>query len=144
MIRSNCNRNRLHEFCNCPKSACKTKKDVLKLYDKLQKVDAVAFVKLYEQDNVNVVVSWVPIPMPNERIKSAFQTAFGPVIMILRRKCRDGLVSGVRILIMQKDVLKKNPIPSYFKIDGNEIYVTYEGQKFTCKCCGEIGHKQVQ
>ena len=44
---------------------------------------------------------------------------------------------------MRKDVLEKNPIPSYFKIDGNELYVTYEGQKFTCKYCGEIGHKQV-
>ena len=122
---------------------CKTRKDVLELHDILQKVDAVAFVKLYEQDNVNVVVGWVPIPMPNERIKSAFQNAFGPVIKVLQRKCRDGLVSGVRILIMQKDVLEKNPIPSYFKIDGNELYVTYEGQKFTCKYCGEIGHKQV-
>ena len=67
---------------------CKTRKDVLMLYDKLQKVDAVAFVKLYEH-------------------------------------------------------YTKNPIPSYFKIDGNEIYVTYEGQKYTCKCCGEIGHKHV-
>ena len=27
MIRSNCNRNRLHEFCNCPKSGQKTKRD---------------------------------------------------------------------------------------------------------------------
>ena len=71
---------------------CKTRKDVLELYDKLQKVDAVAFLKLYEQNNVNVVVGWVPIPMPNERIKSAFQNAFVPVIKDLQRKCRDGVV----------------------------------------------------
>ena len=89
---------------------CKTRKDVLELYDKLQKMDAVAFVKLYEQDNVNVVIGWVPIPMPNERIKSAFQNAFGPVIKFLQKKCRDGLVSGVRIIIMQKGVSEKNPI----------------------------------
>ena len=37
----------------------------------------------------------------------------------------------------------KNPIPSYFKIDGNELYVSHEGQKFTCKYCSEIGHKQI-
>ena len=122
---------------------CKTRKDVWELREKLQKMDAVAFVKLYEQDNVNVVVGWVPIPMPNERIKSVFQNAFGPVIKVLQRKCRNGLVSGVRILIMQKDVLEKNSLTSYFKIDGNELDVTYKGQKFTCKYCGEIGHKQV-
>ena len=52
---------------------CKTRKDVIELYDNLQKVYAVAFMKLYEQDIVNVVVRWVPIPMPNERIKSAYQ-----------------------------------------------------------------------
>ena len=67
---------------------CKTRKGVLKLYDKLQKLDAVAFVKLCEQDNVNVVVGWVPIPMPNERIKSDFQNAFGPVIKVLQRVSR--------------------------------------------------------
>ena len=93
---------------------CKKRKDVLELYDKPQKVDAVAFVKLCEQDNVNVVVGWVPIPMPNEHVKSAFQTAFGPVIKVLRRKCRDGLVSGVRILIMQKDVLEKKSYTQLF------------------------------
>ena len=87
---------------------CRTKKETLEQYDKLQKMDAVAFVKLYEQDNVNVIVGWVPIPMPNERIKSAFQNAFGPVIKVSQRKCRDGLVSGVRILIMKKGVLKKS------------------------------------
>ena len=53
--------------------SCKTRKDVIELYDNLQKVYAVAFMKLYEQDMVNVVVGWVPIPMPNERIKSAYQ-----------------------------------------------------------------------
>ena len=31
-----------------------------------------------------------------------------------------------------KRCFRKNPQPSYFKIDGNELYVTYEGKKFTC------------
>jgi len=34
-------------------------------------------------------------------------------------------------------------IPSYVYVDGHELYVTYSGQNFTCKYCGEVGHKQI-
>ena len=59
------------------------------------------------------------------------------------RRCKHGLISGVRILIMEKRVLENNPIPSYVHIDGNQLYVTYDGQNFTCKHSGNVGHKQI-
>ena len=46
---------------------------------------------------------------------------------------KDGLIFGVRILIMEKRVLESNSIPSYVHIDGNQLYITYDGQNFTCK-----------
>ena len=44
---------------------------------------------------------------------------------------------------MEKRVLESNPIPSYVHIDGNQLYVTYHGQNFTCTYCGNVGHKQI-
>ena len=122
---------------------CKSRDDVLELYKKIQAVSDIIKVKLYETDNIHVVVGWVPIPISNERIKKAFENIFGPVLKIMQRKCKDGLISGVRILIMEKRVLESNPIPSYVHIDGNQLYVTYDGQNFTCKYCGNVGHKQI-
>ena len=104
---------------------CKSRDDVLELYKMIQAVSDIIKVKLYETDNIHVVVGWVPIPMSNERIKKAFENIFGPVLKIMQRKCKDGLISGVRILIMEKRVLESNPIPSYVHIDGNQLYVTY-------------------
>ena len=122
---------------------CKRRDDVLELYRKIQAVSDIIKVKLYETDNIHVVVKWVPIPMSNERIKTAFENIFGPVLKIMQRKCKDGLISGVRILIMEKRVLESNPIPSYVHIDDNQLYVTNDGQNFTCKYCGNVGHKQI-
>ena len=110
---------------------------------KIQAVSDIIKVKLYETDNIYVVVGWVSIPLSNERNKNAFKNIFGPVLKIMQRKCKDGLISGVRILIMEKRVLESNPIPSYVHIDGNQLYVTYDGQNFTCKYCGNVGHKQI-
>ena len=90
-----------------------------------------------------MVVGWVSIPKANERIKTAFQTIFGPLLKIRQRKCKAEIISGVRILIMGKHILESNPIPSYVHIDGNQLYVTYDGQNFTCKYCGNVGHKQI-
>ena len=45
--------------------ACKSSDDVLKLYKKIQAVSDISKVKLYETDNIHVVVGWVPIPMSN-------------------------------------------------------------------------------
>ena len=44
---------------------------------------------------------------------------------------------------MEKRVLESNPIPSYVHINGNQLYVIYEGQNFICKYRGNVGHKQI-
>ena len=119
---------------------CQSRKDVLELHKTMKNVSDITFLKFYEQDSVHVVIGWVPIPMSNERIKLAIETDFGPVIKVLQRKCKDGLTSGVRILIMEKKVLETYPMPSYLRIDGHELYVTYEGQNITCKYCGQAVH----
>ena len=49
----------------------------------------------------------------------------------------------MRILIKEKRILESNPIPSYVHIDGNQLYVTYDGQNLTCKYCRNVGHKQI-
>ena len=49
-----------------------------------------------------MVLEWVPIPISNERIKTAFENLFGPVLKIMQKKCKDVLTSEVRILIMEK------------------------------------------
>ena len=92
---------------------CKSCDDVLELYKKIQAVSDIIKVKLYETDNIHVVVGWIPIPMSNERIKTAFENIFSSVLKIMPRKCKDGLISSVRILIIKKRVLESNPIPSY-------------------------------
>ena len=55
---------------------CKSRDDVLELHKKIQAVSDITKVKLYDTDNIYVVVGWVPIPMSNERIKTAFKTYF--------------------------------------------------------------------
>ena len=109
----------------------------------IQAVSDLTKVKLYEFDNIYVVVGWVLIPMSNERIKTAFENIFGPVLKIMEINYKDGLISGVRILIMEMRVLESNPFLSYVLIDGNQLYVTYDGQNFIFKYCGNVGHKQI-
>ena len=104
---------------------CRTRQDVLELYEKLREVDNVYYVRLYESDHVNVLLGWVPIPLPNEQIKQSIEAAFGKVIQVIKKRHKDGLQSGIRILSMNKDELDVNPIPSYIFIDGFILYVTY-------------------
>ena len=55
---------------------------------------------------------------------------------------KDGLLTGIRILKMNSQVLKDNPIPSYLHIAGHRCYVSYENQTITCKYCDQPGHVQ--
>ena len=61
----------------------------------------------------------------------------------MQRKCEDGLISGVRILIMEKRVLKNYSISSHVVNDGKRLYVTYDGQNFICNYCGNVDHKLI-
>ena len=81
--------------------------------------------------------------MSNDTIRQSIESVFGKVAKITEKKHKDGLLSSIRILSMRKVELDSNPLPNYIKIDGFELYVTYQGQEITCKFCGDTGHFQV-
>ena len=84
---------------------------------KIQAVSDIINVKFYETDNIYVVAGWVTILMSNERIKIAFENIISRALKIIQRKRKNRLISGVRILIMEKRVLESNPIPSYLHFE---------------------------
>ena len=91
-----------------------------------------------------LLCSSLPKPMSNDITRQSIASVFGKVVKITeKKKHKDGLLSGIRILSMKKDKLDSNPLPSYIKIDGFELYVTYQGQEITCKYCGDTWHLQV-
>ena len=53
---------------------CRTRENFLELYLKLKRIDYVYNLRLYETENVQVLIRWVPTPMPNGRIKNHIQT----------------------------------------------------------------------
>ena len=61
-------------------STCKTKQETSQLYEKLRQIDFVYNIRLYESDNINVLLGWVPIPLSNETIKKTIEEIFGKVI----------------------------------------------------------------
>ena len=92
--------------------------------------------------NTNVLLRWVPIPMPYWAIKKELEANFGIVLKITDKKHSDGLRSRIRIVTMKKSCLLSNPIPSYIQVSGCEIYVTYQRQVTTCKYCDHAGYGQ--
>jgi len=94
-------------------ATCTNRENVVKFYRKFQDVSDVTFAGLYEQETVHVIVCWVPIPMPNNRIKQKFVNDFGKEVKVFNKKCSDGLVSGVRVVIMERKQIEVHPIPSY-------------------------------
>ena len=112
---------------------CKTMENVLELYSKLKDIEFIYNLALYEAVNINILLGWVPIPMPNEATKQELEANFGAILKITDKKYSDGLRSGMRIVTMKKSDLQSNPIPSYIHVGSCEIYVTYQGQVITCK-----------
>ncbi|XP_078494777.1 uncharacterized protein LOC144749691 [Ciona intestinalis] len=126
---------------NLLEATCKTRTDVLELQEKLLKVECVYAVHLFVTDKTTVAIGWTPIPLENDRLTRYLEENYGKVHAIKRRKDKRGMDTGLRIVVMAKDVLKENPIPSYISVDGYQLYVKYNGQKETCKYCNETGHK---
>ena len=48
---------------------CKTRENVLELYSKLKDIEFIYNLTLYEAVNINLLLEWLPIPMPNEAKK---------------------------------------------------------------------------
>ena len=55
---------------------CKNRKYLLELYEQLKLNDSVYEVQLFESDNVNVILGWVPILLPNETIQQSIEEVF--------------------------------------------------------------------
>ena len=49
-----------------------TRENVLELFSKLKTIDHIYSLNLYETENTQILVGWVPMPMPNERIQNYF------------------------------------------------------------------------
>ena len=56
------------------------------------------------------------------------------VLKITDKRCKDGLESGTRINAMIKFKIELKP--SYVKIEGFKLHVTYCSQQITCIYCG--------
>ena len=78
--------------------------------------------------------------MSSEVIQKNIEMNYGKVLKIVDKNHKYGLKSGIRIITMKKCEIEMKQIPSYVKIEGCELYVTYSGQQITCKYCGNKGH----
>ena len=105
-------------------------------------MDTIYNLRLYETQNINIIINWVPIPTANETIQNFIEQNCGKVIKTADKKQRDGLRSQSRILVTSKNDIESKPISSYINVEGFELYVTYPGQLLTCKYCHEVGHVQ--
>ena len=52
---------------------CKTRQDTLQLYEKLRQIDFVYHIRLYESDNITVLLGCLPILLLNEKIKRTLE-----------------------------------------------------------------------
>ena len=65
--------------------------------------------------------------MTNNAIKNFMEQTYEKLLKIKKRH-KEGLKSGMRIVTMKKDKFDENPLPSYICIEGCELYVTYTEQ----------------
>ena len=70
---------------------CKTIQYVVELEEKLGNVKSIYNLRLYEWENINVILGWVPIPMTNEEIKTEVEKKVGKVIKVTAKKHKDVL-----------------------------------------------------
>ena len=91
---------------------CKMREYVLELEEKLKSVTSIYKLRLYESENINVILEWVPIPLTNEETKLEIEKKVGKVVRVLAKKHKDGLLSGIRIVTIPKTSLEQNPLPS--------------------------------
>ena len=101
---------------------CKTRQDILQLYEKLRQIDFVYNIRFHESDNIFVLLDLVPIPLSNDKIIKTIGERFGKLIKITYENLKNGLQYGIRILSINKNDLKSNPFPSYIHVDGFELH----------------------
>ena len=61
-------------------TTCKTRENVVDLYTKLKGIKFIYNLALYKAVNINILLGWVPIPMPNEATKQDLKANCGTAI----------------------------------------------------------------
>ena len=122
--------------------SCKTRENALELYLKLERIDYVYNLSLFETINVQTLIRWISLPMPNGRIKNYIQTNFRKIIAVAEKRHKDGHISSIGIVTISKRELEQNPSPSYITVVRCKLYATYSGQNVTCRYCSEVGNVQ--
>ena len=123
---------------------CRSRQNVLDLYEKLSIEKRISNLRLFESDKVTVAVHWVPIPFPIDTLKQYLETRHGSVLRHVSKVDKMGLEMGIHHFEMRKDDLNENPIESYIYISGQEFLIRYKGQIETCHICNKPGHKGVE
>ena len=65
---------------------CKKREYVLELAEKLKDVTSIYNLRLYETENINVIVGWVPIPMTNDDVHKELENIVGKVVKVTAKK----------------------------------------------------------
>ena len=92
----------------------------------------------FEDPAVDVTFSFVPEDMPDEVLRKDL-TRYGdlsndPTVFL---KCDLGYHNLQRKIVFSKLVYD---LPSYLKVQGYTIQARYNGQRRTCRLCGQVGH----
>ena len=120
---------------------CKTRENVLELYELFKEVDFIYNLSLYEIENINLLVGWILIPLTNEVIQKNIEMNYGKVLKITDKTYKDGLKSGMRI-----NAKMQNRIEANTKLYQNRrlrtMHYLHSGQQITCKYCGNKEHVQ--
>ena len=92
-------------------------------------MDTIYNLRLYESQNVNMLIDWVPNAYFYDKriIQKFIEQNYAKVMKIADTKHKDGLRSGMRILVMSKNDIETKPIPSYITIDGFELFCNLSG-----------------
>nr|XP_026691274.1 uncharacterized protein LOC113474432 [Ciona intestinalis] len=122
---------------------CTSRDAVMELLDLLRKDNKIKHTFLYESENIEVLIGWVPVPLQNKSIAEALQY-YVAVQEVRSKKDKNGKLLGTRIAVIKKNDIDRSPLPSYIRVEREELYVTYSGQLRTCKLCEQTGHKQAE
>lgn len=87
---------------------------------------------VYVPERINVELHHVPIRTKNEDICRVLQQGRGPPTSIECVKNEDGMLTGIRRVAFNHEIIKKHPFKSYVYIGGQTIKVKYRGQEETC------------
>nr|CAB3267888.1 ZF(CCHC)-19 zinc finger protein [Phallusia mammillata] len=119
---------------------CRTREGANKLVEKMKRLSAVEFVRLYDQEWTKVIIREIPPRHPVEEIRQYLASRHGTVRKAEKLKDRWGLQDGQRSFDIKTTELKQRPIGPKIRIGGLAFQVEYDNQPPQCFVCREFGH----